>query len=93
MCCHHFFPNEKTPKKQRTPAMTRTKLTSRQLTGDGRRVYRKKPPQGRVRRKRRFRPGAVALREIKKYQKSTELLIRKRKFYFSDDGYIINDTL
>ncbi|CAK5265474.1 unnamed protein product [Mycena citricolor] len=30
--------------------------------------------------KRRFRPGAVALREIRKYQRSTELLIRKRPF-------------
>lgn len=29
---------------------------------------------------RRFRPGTVALREIRKYQKSTELLIRKLPF-------------
>ena len=28
----------------------------------------------------RFKPGTVALREIKKYQKSTELLIRKLPF-------------
>ena len=28
----------------------------------------------------RYRPGTVALREIRKYQKSTELLIRKRPF-------------
>lgn len=28
----------------------------------------------------RFRPGTVALREIKRYQKSTELLIRKLPF-------------
>ena len=28
----------------------------------------------------RYRPGAVALREIRKYQKSTELLIRKLPF-------------
>jgi histone H3 len=28
----------------------------------------------------RFRPGTVALREIRKYQKSTELLIRKGPF-------------
>ncbi|KAH9899895.1 histone-fold-containing protein [Cubamyces lactineus] len=31
-------------------------------------------------RKKRFRPGTVALREIRKYQKSTELLIRKLPF-------------
>ncbi|KAG7096853.1 hypothetical protein E1B28_004261 [Marasmius oreades] len=31
-------------------------------------------------RKHRFRPGTVALREIRKYQKSTDLLIRKLPF-------------
>ena len=30
--------------------------------------------------KRRFRPGVVALREIRKYQKTTDLLIRKLPF-------------
>merc|ERR1711971_1550548 len=32
------------------------------------------------RRKRRARPGTVALREIRKYQASTELLLRKLPF-------------
>ena len=31
-------------------------------------------------KKRRFRPGTVALREIRRYQKNTELLIRKLPF-------------
>ncbi|RPD67191.1 histone-fold-containing protein [Lentinus tigrinus ALCF2SS1-7] len=31
-------------------------------------------------RKKRFRPGTVALREIRRYQKSTDLLIRKLPF-------------
>ena len=31
-------------------------------------------------KKHRFRPGTVALREIRKYQKSTELLIKKLPF-------------
>jgi histone H3 len=31
-------------------------------------------------RRHRFRPGTVALREIRKYQRSTELLIRKLPF-------------
>ena len=31
--------------------------------------------------KRRYRPGTVALRQIRRYQKSTELLIRKLPFY------------
>ena len=40
----------------------------------------KKNPKGRVRKPRHFRPGTVALREIRKYQRSTELLIRKLPF-------------
>ena len=38
-------------------------------------------PKGyKPRRKRRYRPGTLALREIRKYQTSTELLIRKLPF-------------
>ena len=33
-----------------------------------------------IKKPHRFRPGTVALREIRKYQKSTELLIRKLPF-------------
>ena len=36
-----------------------------------------KAPKGGVKRLHRFRPGTVALKEIRRYQKSTELLIRK----------------
>ena len=39
-----------------------------------------KPPSQQPKKKRRFRPGTVALREICQYQKSTELLIRKAPF-------------
>jgi histone H3 len=35
---------------------------------------------GGVKKPHRYRPGTVALREIRKYQKSTELLIRKQPF-------------
>ena len=40
------------------------------------------PPQatGGVKKAHRYRPGTVALREIRKYQKSTDLLIRKLPF-------------
>ena len=31
-------------------------------------------------KKRRYRPGTLALREIRKYQKTTDLLIRKAPF-------------
>jgi histone H3 len=36
--------------------------------------------QGGVKAPRRFRPGTVAIREIRKFQKSTELLIRRVPF-------------
>ena len=38
------------------------------------------PLSGGVKKPHKFRPGTVALREIRKYQKSTELLIRKLPF-------------
>ena len=59
--------------------MTRTKVTSRDLTGDGKKT-KKKSSGGGVRKPYRYRPGTVALREIRKYQTSTELLIRKISF-------------
>ena len=40
----------------------------------------KKQIRGVVKRPGRYRPGTVALREIRKYQKSTHLLIRKLPF-------------
>ena len=69
--------------------MARTKQTARKSTGGKapRERYRTQhglktglPEKGRVRKPRRFRPGTVALREIRKYQKSTDLLIRKLPF-------------
>ena len=43
-------------------------------------VVRIKPYRGGIRRPHRFRVGTVALREIRKYQKSAELLISKAPF-------------
>ena len=37
-------------------------------------------PTGGVKKPHRYRPGTVCIREIRKYQKSTELLIRKLPF-------------
>ena len=56
--------------------MTRTKTTL--TTGPVKRP--RNPPRGKVRKPRRYRPGTVALRETKRHQKSTELLIRKLPF-------------
>ena len=38
------------------------------------------PTAGGVKRPHRYRPGTVALRDIRKYQRSTELIIRKLPF-------------
>jgi histone H3 len=43
-------------------------------------VERKEPAVGKVKKPHRYRPGTIALREIRRYQKSTELLIRKLPF-------------
>ena len=42
-------------------------------------IHGKKPYTG-TKKPHRYRPGSVALREIRRYQKSTELLIRKLPF-------------
>ncbi|RZC59767.1 hypothetical protein C5167_007075 [Papaver somniferum] len=68
--------------------MARTKQTARKSTGGkaprkqlATKAARKSAPAtGGVKKPHRFRPGTVALREIRKYQKSTELLIRKLPF-------------
>lgn len=38
------------------------------------------PAEGGMKRKMRFKPGTVALREIKRYQKATDMLIQKAPF-------------
>lgn len=68
--------------------MARTKQTARKTTGG--KAPRKQlatkaakkpaPATGGVKKPHRYRPGTVALRDIRKYQKSTDLLIRKAPF-------------
>lgn len=60
--------------------MARTKQTAKKSTGGKRVTKGAKKSKAPEPKKRRFRPGTVALREIRKYQKSTELLIRKLPF-------------
>ncbi|KAH9950966.1 histone 3 [Amylocystis lapponica] len=74
--------------------MARTKQTARKSTGGKapRKQLATKAQEDRhcgkfcfaatggVKKPHRFRPGTVALREIRRYQKSTELLIRKLPF-------------
>ncbi|KAG5682522.1 hypothetical protein PVAND_011870 [Polypedilum vanderplanki] len=69
--------------------MARTKQTARKSTGG--KTPRKQlatkaarkgslTAAGGLKKPHRYRPGTVALREIRRYQKSTELLIRKLPF-------------
>ena len=46
----------------------------------GGKVLHKTAPPLKIKKPHRFRPGTVALREIRKYQRSTELLLRKAPF-------------
>ena len=68
--------------------MARTKQTTRKSIG--RKASHKRlatkaarksaPAQGGIKKPHRYRPGTVALREIRRYQKTTDLLIRKSPF-------------
>ena len=68
--------------------MARTKQTAKKSAGG--KAPRKQlatksarktaPPTGGVKKPHRYRPGTIALREIRRYQKSTDLLIRKLPF-------------
>ena len=68
--------------------MARTKLTARKSTGQkaprkqlaSKAARKTAPATGGVKKPHRFRPVTVALREIRKYQKSTDLLLRKLPF-------------
>ncbi len=68
--------------------MARTKQTARKSTGGkaprkqvaSKAARKSAATAGGVKKPHRFRPGTVALREIRRYQKSTELLIRKLPF-------------
>ncbi|XP_074481535.1 histone H3-like [Sebastes fasciatus] len=83
---HNYFSGVK--RSRRSPTMARTKQTARKSTGGkaprkqlATKAARKSAPAtGGVKKPHRYRPGTVALREIRRYQKSTELLIRKLPF-------------
>lgn len=67
--------------------MARTKQSARKSTGGkaprkqlATKAARKSAAVEKVHKPHRYRPGTVALREIRKYQKSTDLLIRKLPF-------------
>jgi histone H3 len=69
-------------------AMARTKQTARKSTGGKlprkhlatKSARKSAPATGGVKKPHRYRPGTVCLREIRRYQKSTDLLIRREPF-------------
>jgi histone H3 len=90
-CEHQFsfeFQSVHIVKRKKENTMARTKQTARKSTGGkaprkqlATKAARKSAPAtGGVKKPHRYRPGTVALREIRRYQKSTELLIRKLPF-------------
>ncbi|KAA1083776.1 histone H3.1 [Puccinia graminis f. sp. tritici] len=76
------------PQQPTNHTMARTKQTARKSTGGkaprkqlaAKSARKSAPTTGGVKKPHRYRPGTVALREIRRYQKSTELLIRKLPF-------------
>ncbi|KAL2892830.1 histone H3.3a [Bienertia sinuspersici] len=83
--------------------MARTKQTARKSTGGKaprktlaasitKAARKSAPTTGGVKKPHRFRPGTVALREIRKYQKSTDLLIRKLPFQRLVHGFEVPES-
>ena len=66
-CCSRARPTSPFPRAPRKQLATKAARKSA-------------PAAGGVKKPHRYRPGTVALREIRRYQKSTELLIRKLPF-------------
>ena len=86
-CSFHFdslfyFLSTSNPKSKNNKTMSRIKRTARKSTGGWSRIQlatvavkKRTPLIGGVKKPQRYRPGTVALREIRKYQKSVDLLI------------------
>jgi histone H3 len=73
-----FPPKPKARTKQTARKSTGGKAPRKQLATKAAR--KSAPATGGVKKPHRYRPGTVALREIRRYQKSTDLLIRKLPF-------------
>lgn len=75
--------SSKAPRKNPVPIKRpATTLSPKQLSEKRHKtpLHHSRRSEGGEKKKRRFRPGTVALREIRRYQKSTNLLIRKAPF-------------
>jgi histone H3 len=61
-------------------ARTKQKPKRKALPNKIKKIIKKKDTGPPAKKPHRYRPGTVALREIRKYQKSTDLLLRKGPF-------------
>ncbi|XP_030664512.1 uncharacterized protein LOC100600166 [Nomascus leucogenys] len=88
---HRLQPARLSPRRGerlRPRIMARTKQTARKATAwqaprkplATKAVGKRAPPTGGIKKPHRYKPGTLALREIRKYQKSTQLLLRKLPF-------------
>lgn len=74
----HKSTSGKAPRKSTARRSASGKAPRKQLATKAARKQAK--PQGGVKKPHRYRPGTVALREIRRYQKNTDLLMRKLPF-------------
>ena len=71
----------KAPRKQlKTKPLTKNRARNSTKATNKTAARNTTPSTGGLKKPMRYRPGTVALREIRRYQKSTELLIRKLPF-------------
>ncbi len=66
--------------KQQARKSTGSKAPRKQVASKAERKKASSAGSGGIKKPHRFRPGTVALREIRRYQKSSELLIRRLPF-------------
>lgn len=82
---HKKKKNKNLSRKEKNSTMARTKRNPSKRRNFGGKAPCKTAllpgkPEENKKKKRRFRPGTVALREIRRYQKGTDLLLKKLPF-------------
>jgi len=66
--------------KGKKPRSSSGKVASKRKSSGDKFVHKNTVPMERPKKAHRYRPGTVALREIRRYQKSTDLLLKKSPF-------------
>ena len=85
---------KQTARKSTGGKAPRKQLATRQAREEAAREERRVGRKGGVKKPHRYRPGTVALREIRRYQKSTDLLLRKAPFQrLVREIYLDNNTI